>query len=204
MNRETYGLIAENPIRLNSEKAAMGYLESLVTKHDGYHILFHRLLEFDFNIFDGKDKTPENTTSIYQVCTNDQTIITVFINTHFSECLWVPPAPFEFESEFVCICDKERTKEFDGEYTMVSVERKYINSIRENWAFDDYDKINPDSQEFLLYRSWGVNYKTPYFPNDLWNSFVKEHTFCISDLNEEELEEYNKVKAEMLAADFDL
>ena len=50
MNRETYGLIAENPIRLNSEKAAMGYLESLVTKHDGYHILFHRLLEFDFNI----------------------------------------------------------------------------------------------------------------------------------------------------------
>jgi hypothetical protein len=54
MNLETYGLIPENPIRLDSEKAAIVFLQNLVTKHDGYHILFHKLMSFDFNVFDGR------------------------------------------------------------------------------------------------------------------------------------------------------
>ena len=194
MTQETYGLIAENPIRLNSEKAAMGFLESLVTKHDGYHILFHRLMEYDFNILDGKKKAIEPSSSIYQICTNNQSIITVFINTNSSECLWIPPAPFEFKNEFISICDKEMTETCEGEYSMVNVEKKYVSTIRENWTPDDYDKIDPDSQEFLLYRSWGVNYKTNNFPHDLWNAFVKEHTFCLSELNEQELAEITKMR----------
>ena len=60
MNRETYGLIPENPVQLNSTKAAMAYLDSLVTKNEAHHFLFHRLMSFDFNIFDGVEKTPDN------------------------------------------------------------------------------------------------------------------------------------------------
>ncbi len=204
MTQETYGLIAENPIRLNSEKAAMGFLESLVTKHDGYHILFHRLMEYDFNLLDGEKKAIEASSSIYQICTNNQSIITVFINTNSSECLWAPPAPFEFENEIISICDKEMTEACEGEYSMVNVEKKYVNTIRKNWTADDYDKIDPDSQEFLLYRSWGVNYKIENFPHDLLSAFVEEHTICLSDLTTEELEQLNKVKDEMLATDYEM
>ena len=82
MNNDTYGLIAENPVRLNSTKAAMGYLEHLVTKHDGYHILFHKLMSFDFNLFDGKKETAEYTSEIYQICTNNKKIINLSFNIH--------------------------------------------------------------------------------------------------------------------------
>lgn len=183
MNLETYGLIAENPVRLNSTKAAIGYLEHLVTKHDGYHILFHKLMSFDFNLFAGKKETAENMSEIYQICTNDQTIITVIINIHCAECVWIPPLPFEFESESFVICNKEMTDDSESEYSIVTVEKKYINKLRENWIPDDFDKVNPDSQEYILYRSWGVNYKTENFPHDLWEKYIKENTVCISDLN---------------------
>ena len=97
MSPETYGLIPENPIRLDSEKAAMAYLNSLVTKNESHHILFHKLMSFDFNLFDGKETTLENTSEVYQICRNDETIINLFINIYSNECLWIPPASFDFE-----------------------------------------------------------------------------------------------------------
>ncbi|MEI8085102.1 MAG: hypothetical protein WCG93_02680 [Paludibacter sp.] len=189
MNLETYGLLPENPIKLNSTKAALGYLNHLVTKHDGYHILYHRLMSFDFNVFDGIEKTTENTTDIYEICTNDETIITIFINIHFDECVWIPPVPFEFESEYILICDKEQTAESEAQNSIVKVDKKYASKFHENWTPDDLDKIDPDSQEYILYRSWGVNYKTTNFPYNLWEKYVKENTYCISDFNEVELKE---------------
>lgn len=146
MNLETYGLIAENPVRLNSTNAALGYLRHLVTKHDGYHILFHRLMSFDFNVFDGIKKTLENTADIYQICTNDQTIITVFINIQFDECVWIPPLPFEFEYDTIFIREKEMTEENEDEGMLINIEPKYVNNIIDNWTPDDYGTIDPDCQ----------------------------------------------------------
>ncbi|MEI6754717.1 MAG: hypothetical protein WCK78_16315 [Paludibacter sp.] len=203
MNLDTYGLIPENPIQLDSDKAAIAFLQNLVTKHDGYHILYHKLMSFDFNVFDGREKTVENTVEIYEICTNDQKIISLFINTHCNECVWIPPAPFEFESESIYIFDKDIPDESD-EYIMVQVDVKFVNTIRMNWTPDDYDTIDPDSMEYVLYRSWGVNYKTNNFPYELWNQFQKEHTFSISDLNEEELEQHNKMLVGLLINDENL
>lgn len=193
---ETYGLIAENPIRLNSTNAALGYLKHLVTKHDGYHILFHKLMAFDFNVFDGIEKTSENTSDIYQICTNDQIIITVFINIHFDECVWIPPLPFEFEYDTIFIREKEMTEKNEDEGTLINIEPKYVNNIRDDWTPDDYDEIDIESQEYVLSQSWGVNYKTANFPHELWEKYIKENTYCLSDMNEEQLELRNKLLAE--------
>lgn len=72
----------------------------------------------------------------------------------------------------------------------------YVNNIRDNWTPDDYGTIDPDCQEYLLSQSWGVNYKTNYFPYDLWEKYIKENTYCLSDMNEEQLELRNKLLAE--------
>ncbi len=196
MNNDTYGLIPENPIKLKSEQAAIAFLESLVTKHDGYHILFHKLMSFDFNLFDGKKETAENTSEIYQIYTNNQKIITLFFNIHYEDCVWIPPAGFEFESEFISVWDKEMTYKSEAEYNIVKVDKKYVNTIRENWTTDDYNMIDPDCQESILYRSWGVNYKTCNFPHELWEKYIKENTVCISDLTEEQRELREKALAE--------
>lgn len=201
LNFETYGLIPENPILLNSEKAAIGFLENLVTMQDGCHILFHRLMAFDFGVFDGRTKTPENTSEIYETCTNDQKIISLFFNIHSAECVWIPPAGFEFESEFVSICDKEMTDESEAEYSIVQVDKKYVSKIREHWTPHDYDTIDPESQEYILCRSWGVNYKTNNFPYELWKVYIKEHTICLSDMNDEELEQYHTMLIGLLIND---
>jgi hypothetical protein len=145
----------------------------------------------------------ENTVEIYEICTNDQKIIPFFINTHCKECVWIPPAPFEFESDSIYIFEKDIPDKND-EYILVQVDMKYVDTIRKNWTPDDYDTIDPDSMEYVLYRSWGVNYKTTNFPYDLWNQFLKEHTFCISDFNEEELEQYNKMLVGLLINDENL
>jgi len=198
MNLETYGLIPENPVKLNSEKAAMAYLNSLVTKNESHHILFHKLMSFDFNLFDGKEKTLENATEVYQICRNDETIISVFINIYNDECVWIPPASFDFEYDSICICNKEMTEQSEAEYTMVQVDKKYVSLIRTNWVVEDFEKYYPESIEHILFRNWGVNYKTNHFPHDLWTSYLKENTICLSDMNEEQLEIHNKCLTEII------
>ena len=204
MTLESYGLIPENPVRLNSEKAALGYLESLVTKNESYHIFFHKLMSFDFNVFDGKEKTAENTTNIYQICTNDETKFILFINTHCEECVWIPPAPFEFEYDTICICEEEMTEDSEAVYSTIQVDKKYVSEIRANWVVDDFDKFYPESMKHILFRNWGVNYKTDNFPYELWEMYIKENTICLSDLSVEELEERNKMLVGLLINDFNL
>jgi hypothetical protein len=204
MTNNSYGLNPENPLKLNNSNAAMGYLQHLVTKHDGYHILFHRLGTMEYNLFDESYKRLENPVEHYQICTGDETLIDIFIDIHCDECLWIPPAPFDFESDSLLILDKEMTEESEAEYTVIKVDKKYVSKIRENWIPNDYDSIDPDSMEYILYRSWGVNYKTENFPHDLWETYVNENTFCISDLNKEELEQHNKMLVDLLINDFNL
>jgi hypothetical protein len=196
MNRETYGLFPENPVRLNSTQAAMAYLNSLVTKNESHHILFHRLMSLDFNIFEGKGKSLDNTVDIYEICTNNETIFTIFINIHCNECLWIPPAPFDFEYDVICIVDKEMTSESEAEIRLVSVEKKYVSEIRSNWEIDDYDKYYPVSMDHILFCNRGVNYKVNHFPYDLWVSYLKENIRCVSELTKEQLEIREMAKAE--------
>jgi hypothetical protein len=198
MKRETYGLIPENPIRLDSEKSAMAYLDSLVTKKEAHHFLFHRLMSFDFNIFDGIEKTIENSLDIYELCTNNETFFTLFINIHCNECLWIPPAPFDFEFDVIYIVDKEMTDENEAEYTLVPVDKVFVNKIRANWEVEDFDKFYFENTDDILFRNWGVNYKVTHFPYDLWVSYLKENTVSVSDMTKEELE-----MREMALAEYD-
>ena len=195
MNPETYGLIPENPVRLNSEKAALGYLESLVTKNESYHILFHKLISFDFNVFDGKKTTPDKSIEIYQICTNDEKIYSVFIDIQSDECVWVPLAPFDFEYNIISICEREMTEESEAEYSFVQVDEKYVSQIRANWEVEDFDKYYPESIEHILCCNWGVNYKTNNFPYELLENYLKENTVRVSEMTEEQLE----IRAKSLA-----
>ena len=204
MSPETYGLIPENPIRLDSEKAAMAYLNSLVTKNESHHILFHKLMSFDFNLFDGKETTLENTSEVYQICRNDETIINLFINIYSNECLWIPPASFDFEYDTICLCDSEMTEDSEEEYSFVQVDKKYVSKIRSNWVVDDFEKYYPESIEHILFRNWGVNYKTANFPHDLWTSYLKENTYRVSDLTLEQQELRAKSLAEYELNECDL
>lgn len=192
MDSETYGLIAENPVRLNSEKAVLGYLGSLVTKYESYHILFHKLMSLDFNIFDGKKATPGKSIEIYQLCSNDDKKYTLFFDIHCDECVWIPPSMFDFEYNTISICEKEMTEESEAEYTFVQVENKYVSQIRANWKVEDFDKYYPESMEFYLFRNWGVNYKTNNFPYELLENYLNENTVCVSDLTEKQQEIRNK------------
>jgi hypothetical protein len=106
--------------------------------------------------------------------------------------VWIPPLPFEFEYDTIFIREKEMTEENEDKGTLIKIEPKYVNSIRDNWTPDDYDKIDIESQEYVLSQSWGVNYKTANFPYELWEKYIKENTYCLSDMNEEQLEFRNK------------
>jgi hypothetical protein len=196
MNFETYGLIPENPVQLNSKKAAMAYLDNLVTKKEAHHFLFHRLMSLDFNIFDGIEKTLENTVDIYEICTNNEIFFTLFINIHCNESLWIPPAPFDFEFDVIYIVDKEMTDECEAEYTLVPVNKEFVSKIRANWDVEDFDKYYFENMDDILYRNWGVNYKVIHFPYDLWVSYLKENTVRVSDMTKEELEVREKALLE--------
>ena len=199
INRETYGLIVDNPILMDSEKAAKGYLESLVTKKEGYHFIYHKLTEFDFNLFDGKEKTTENTLDIYQICTNDEKFMTLFFNIHSDKCIWVPPAYFDFEFDTVIIFEKEATAKSDPVFTSVKVDKKYISEfsyMKEDDYLKYFDKYFPESMERIISNNWGVNYKTDHFPYILWDKWKKwnnQNSYSYSGLTIEEQDCFDKI-----------
>ena len=178
MNRDTYGLIVNNPILMDSENAAIAYLEGLVTKKEGYHFIYHKLMEFDFNLFDGKEKTTENTLDIYQICTNDEKLMTLFFNIHSDKCIWVPPAYFDFDFDIIGILENELTDEGDPVYSTVQVDEKYVSEFIHMKSIEDYDryleKYFPESMKHIISYNWGVSYKTDYFPYVLWHKWNVE------------------------------
>ena len=151
MNPETYGLLPENPILLDSEKALIGYLNSLVTKEKAYHLIYHKLMSFDFNLFDIIKKTPEKTIEVYQICTNDNILLSLFFNIHNDTCVWIPPAPFDFEKDTILICDKEMTADSEAEYSLVKVNKKYVSEIETNWKLEDFEKYYSDDMEYIVH-----------------------------------------------------
>ena len=187
MNLETYGLLPENPILLDSEKAVIGYLESLVTKEKAYHLIYHKLMSFDFNLFYGLKKTYENNIEVYQICTNDNKLMSLFFNIYNDTCVWIPSAPFDFERDTILICDIEMTADSEAEYSLVKVNKKYVSEIKTNWKLEDFEKYYPDDMEYIVLQNWGVNYKTDNFPKQLWEKHFKENCYCITELTEERL-----------------
>ena len=180
MNLETYGLIAENPVRLNSEKAAMGYLKNLVTKN-GNHILFHRLREMVFYTNnDGYMVWLQNPVAHYQICTSRQTIVDVYMDIHSNESLWIPPSVFDFDYEFVDLNEEEAKNEQEWRENIIKVNKAYVNPKKETPKFKESKHYEYDGMEGLLLHSWGVNYHTLNFPDNLWSEYVIQYNELVS------------------------
>ena len=157
---EYYGLIPENPLKMSGVRASMIMLQNLVTC-DGFHILFHRPTSIDSpntKNENGKDRILDE----YELITGNGKILNLYIDIYNDENLWIPPYGFLFENDLIYYVD-------DDDKIEVIIDSEFVFDFEQiNMNIDKYYERKKEYEiEKNLISSWGVNFKTNNFPEQL-------------------------------------
>jgi hypothetical protein len=146
----------ENPIRVDSIRNSLKYLNNLVTE-DGYNIIYHRL----GSINNGK------ILDHYQCVDTNGRYHELYIDSYADEMMKIPPTGFLFQSSFFDYNDIFNDTEVDDKYV-------YVDEVNTENVGDylDYLKTKPFAYK-MISDSWGTNFRTN-FPEDVINMMIEE------------------------------
>jgi len=152
----------ENPIRVDSIRNSLNYLNNLVTE-EGYNIIYHRLGSIH----------EEKILDHYQAVDTSGKYHEFYIDPYADEMMKIPPTGFLFQSSFFDYHDIFDDTEIDEKYV-------YNDEVNpENFGdYLDYLENKPFAYR-LITDSWGTNFKTN-FPEDVINMMIKENFIFIS------------------------
>lgn len=143
----------ENPIRVDSIRNSLKYLNNLVTE-DGYNIIYHRLGSIH----------EEKILDHYQCVDTNGRYHELYIDPYADEMMKIPPTGFLFQSSFFDYHDIFNDTEVDDKYV-------YENNIDPD-EYMDYLDTKPFAFK-MISDSWGTNFKTN-FPEDVINMMIEE------------------------------
>jgi hypothetical protein len=149
----------ENPIRVDSIRNSLKYLNNLVTE-DGYNIIYHRLGSIH----------EEKILDHYQAVDTSGKYHEFYIDPYADEMMKIPPTGFLFQSSFFDYHDIFNDTEVDDKYV-------YENNIDPD-EYMDYLDTKPFAFK-MISDSWGTNFRTN-FPEDVINMMIKENFIFIS------------------------
>ena len=143
----------ENPIRVDSIRNSLNYLNNLVTE-EGYNIIYHRLGSIH----------EEKILDHYQAVDTNGKYHEFYIDPYADEMMKIPPTGFLFERSYFDYHDNE-------------IDKKYIYNdevdLENGEDYLDYLQTKPFAYR-MISDSWGVNFKVN-FPEDVINMMVKEN-----------------------------
>ena len=143
----------ENPIRVDSIRNSLNYLNNLVTE-GGYNIIYHRLGSIH----------EEKILDHYQAVDTSGKYHEFYIDPYADEMMKIPPTGFLFQSSFFDYHDIFDDTEVDDKYV-------YENNIDPE-EYMDYLDTKPFAFK-MISDSWGTNFKTN-FPEDVINMMIEE------------------------------
>lgn len=143
----------ENPIRVDSIRNSLNYLNNLVTE-GGYNIIYHRLGSIH----------EEKILDHYQAVDTSGKYHEFYIDPYADEMMKIPPTGFLFQNSFFDYHDIFDDTEVDDKYV-------YENNIDPE-EYMDYLDTKPFAFK-MISDSWGTNFKTN-FPEDVINMMIEE------------------------------